>query len=658
MTLVRALHYASMLSLAGALIFAAFIAEPILRRHGGDGDFSTLRRELRLPIWACLTLALVTGLLWLLLEASSMSGKPLAQVLGEGVIAIVLGRTRFGHDWELRGILAVPLALSLLVGMRRVSATAKSCFWSAVILGAAELAMIAGAGHAAAGTGWTGDLHLIGDGAHLIAAGAWVGGLLPLALFFDRARRNRASFYAQAAYDATLRFSLLGIVAVGTLLATGVLNAIFLVGSIPALLGTQYGQLLMLKVAVFLTMVTFAAINRQWLMPQLAVMPGAKGGALTRETLRQLQRNALIEAGLGAAVLLVVGVLGATPPALHVEPQWPLPFRLSLDALAAPALRNEAIATGIVALGALALLGYGLLRPRRRVFHILAGLFVFVAVGWRPLQFMIVTAYPTSFYRSSVTLTASSIVRGGAVYGQNCAGCHGTDGRGDGPLAKGTPVKPADLTAVHIFEQSDGDLFWWISHGIASAGMPGFADALDAQQRWDVINFIHVNAAAAQPASISPEVRAGPAPIAPDFMFEQGATEVSLRERLKRGPLLLSFYDLPRSRERLQQLADFEERLATAGLQLVALPLETEDAAKAGQLPGFAGMADPDTATAYRLFMGTDAPCEFLIDRDGFLRARWQMAKSAGLPDEEMLLAQVGRLSQLPLKREAPVHAH
>jgi putative copper export protein/mono/diheme cytochrome c family protein len=657
---VRALHYASMLSLAGALVFAAFVAGPVLRWHGDDEGFSTLRRQIRFLIWVSLVLGLVTGLLWLVLEASSMSGKPLAQVLGQGVIPIVLGRTRFGHDWELRGILAVPLALALLLGRWSASATAKIGFWAAVALAAAELVTIAGAGHAAAGTGWAGDLHLIGDGAHLLAAGAWVGGLLPLALFFDRARRDRPSSYARAAYDATLRFSLVGILAVGTLLTTGLLNTVFLVGSVPALLGTEYGQLLMLKVALFLTMVTFAAINRRWLMPQLAAKPGAGGADSRRETLRQLQRNALIEAGLGAAVLLVVGLLGTTPPALHMEPQWPLPFRLSLDALAAQptAVRNEAIVTGVVAFGALALLIYGLLRPRRRVFHMLAGLFVFVAVGWRPLQFMIVTAYPTSFYRSSVPLTASSIVRGSAVYAENCTGCHGTDGRGDGPLAKGTPVKPADLTAGHIFEHSDGDLFWWISHGILSAGMPGFAETLDAQQRWDVINFIHVRAAAAQPGALGPQVTAGPAPLAPDFTFEQRGNELSLRERFERGPVLLAFYELPRSRKRLEQLANAESGLTAAGLQLLALPLDAEGAGKQHTLPAFAAAGDADTAAAYRLFMPADVPCEFLVDSAGFIRARWQAGAGLDLPDEAALLTQLDRLARFPLKPEPHVHAH
>ena len=46
------------------------------------------------------------------------------------------------------------------------------------------------------------------------------------------------------AQTATLRFSTLGILSVGTLLATGIVNSWYLVGSIPALTGTPYGRLL------------------------------------------------------------------------------------------------------------------------------------------------------------------------------------------------------------------------------------------------------------------------------------------------------------------------------------------------------------------------------------------------------------------------------
>ena len=121
--------------------------------------------------------------------------------------------------------------------------------------------------------------------------------------------------WASLARDATRRFSTLGIVSVATLLATGIVNAWILVGSFHALLVTEYGQLLMLKLGVFAVMLVFAAVNRFWLTPRLAVAAG-EGPQL--DALRQLTRNSTIEIALGLAIFAIVGMLGTLHPAIHL----------------------------------------------------------------------------------------------------------------------------------------------------------------------------------------------------------------------------------------------------------------------------------------------------------------------------------------------------
>jgi putative copper export protein/mono/diheme cytochrome c family protein len=656
---VRALHFAALVSLTGTLAFSAFVAEPALRRHPEDSFTAAFRAQLPRLVWASLALGVFSGALWFILEAKSLSGAPLDMVLSREICGVVLTGTDFGRDWALRGYLALPLALSTFLAFRQGrSEPAVIGFWAALGLSAVELAMIAGAGHAAAGAGWPGYLYLISDGVHLLAAGAWVGGLVPLALFFAAAQRYGGASCVRAERVATARFSLVGMLAIGTILATGLLNTVFLVGSIPALLGTDYGHLLLLKIALFLAMVTFAAINQYRLTPLLAELPGEAKALPGSDALHPLRRNSLIEAGLGAALLLVLGALGMTTPALHVQPQWPLPFTLNLAAIETLP-RLETIVAGALALCGVGLLGFGLPRPRQRLQQILAGLCLFLAGGWWPLQFMIVTAYPTSFYQTTVPFTAFSLMRGAQVYAENCVACHGSLGRGDGPLSKSTAVTPADLTAPHIFEHSDGDLFWWISQGIPAGGMPGFAEIVNERARWDVINFIHARAAAAQPLALLPEVTPGPAPPAPDFIFERGGRQGTLRQAVAKMPVLLVLYRLPVSLPRLRQLAAAESQLASAGLSLLAVPVDAlaEDAESAAHLPDFAAVTGAETAGAYALFedAGGSVPCEFLIDRAGFLRARW----TAEPADTAGLLAQLDRLAQLPLQQRQPhVHVH
>jgi putative copper resistance protein D len=160
-----------------------------------------------------------------------------------------------------------------------------------------------------------GNLHLVVDVLHLIAAAAWVGGVFPLALLLNVARRHQTIEWASLTRDSVLRFSTLGIATVVTLLITGIVNAWLLVGSVRALFFTKYGQLLTLKLVVFGLMLMFAAVNRFFLTPQLS-RPTEDKARL--EALRQLTRNSATEFALGFAIFVIVGLLGTMHPAIHV----------------------------------------------------------------------------------------------------------------------------------------------------------------------------------------------------------------------------------------------------------------------------------------------------------------------------------------------------
>ncbi len=120
-----------------------------------------------------------------------------------------------------------------------------------------------------------------------------------------------------------------------------------------------------------------------------------------------------------------------------------------------------------------------------------------VAVAWFAaphLRLVAVPAYPTSFYTSLTDFDAFGIARGARLFARHCAACHGAEGDGDGEQARGLEIPPADLTASHLWQHSDGDMFWFLSHGIEAPrgglSMPGFADALGADARWALIDFL------------------------------------------------------------------------------------------------------------------------------------------------------------------------
>ena len=458
----RAVHYASTISLAGVFAFLCFVASA--------EALPRLRRQLWLLAWAGFALMLLSGGAWLLFLSAQMSGQPIAAALTQGIVATVLTSTRFGQIWILRFVLSVILAVLLLMpqGWRRWF-----WCWGGLAFAAGLLAALAWAGHGGATPGRPGELHLTADMLHLLAAGAWVGSLLPLALLLAEIRRS-GNPDAAAARRAVVRFSILAAISVVILLTAGLVNTWFLAGTVPALIGTGYGRLLLAKIAIFATMVMIAAVNLLRMTPRLA-WPSVEGRPRIRNALGHLRRNALVEAGLGFCVLGIVAILGVLPPGLHTEPGWPLPFRLELGALAAPSRMLLAILTALAAFLAIIGVATAAAGHYRAMIAAWGGLATCVVLGAFIVRPAVEPAYPTSFYAPAEPYAASSIVHGGRLYTENCALCHGVDGRGDGPASAGLTVRPADLTAPHLFAHSPGDLFWWVSNGRNKGVMPGFA---------------------------------------------------------------------------------------------------------------------------------------------------------------------------------------
>src|ERR1700722_1910862 len=511
----RTLHFAATASLEGVFAFWCFIARPAFQRADATPLGVRLDRQVLILAWASLLVAVASGIAWLFIVGSQMRSVPLAAILPQGVLNIVLTQTQFGQDWRLRGLLCVVIAVCLVL-QGRVWKRASS--WLGLIASAAFVAALAWAGHGAAAEDVPWDaVHLPADLLHLIASGAWLGALPPLALFLVAARRGDRPEWLEAARVATSRFSTLGVTCVATLTVTGLVNTWFLAGSIPALIGTLYGQLLLVKVALFVVMVAIAHVNRNRLAPYLERI--ASEANVKARAVGRLGRNALIEATLGFLVLAIVGIIGVLPPGLHTEPVWPLPFQFDFNELVAGAqtLLDVATVLCVVCLTAGAIAANK--KRYRGATLALAGVVIFGGIGLIALRPGIVRAYPTSFYAPTQPYAAPSIARGAPLYSANCAVCHGVGGEGNGPLAATLSIKPADLTEEHIFAHSVGDIFWWVSHGRDDGVMPGFADKLTPDQRWDLINFVLARAAAKQVGATASNITATAAPPVPDFAF-------------------------------------------------------------------------------------------------------------------------------------------
>ena len=336
---MRAIHFAATISVVGSIFFVGFVAEPAFRKTNNEGSVAALvRSRITWIMSVSLFSAVISWTGWLILLARQLSGLPLTAVFVEGPLWSVISETDFGQVWMVRFLLAALLAGVILPGskpwLQSRSRRALANLFAACLVGTLALA-----GHAAANldSDSTGIIHLISDILHLVAAAAWVGALVPLAVLLGAAWRNRDEPSVAMAREATLRFSTLGIVSVGTLVATGVVNSWVLAGSVHALVGTDYGRLLLVKVALFLVMLSIAAFNRLRLTPRLVQQLDTAG---SHDALLRLRNNSLIEATVGAIIVAIVGVLGTLPPGLDEEAAAQFESSLSVAALAAPGFES------------------------------------------------------------------------------------------------------------------------------------------------------------------------------------------------------------------------------------------------------------------------------------------------------------------------------
>jgi putative copper resistance protein D len=248
--------------------------------------------------------ALLSGVSLLLAVTANMAGSA-AAALDPNTISTVLFDTSFGLVWCWRLLFAFLLIGACLAPLarRRVPAI--------LVLSLLLLVSLGWVGHAVEGQGVARFVHQINQMVHLLAAGLWLGGLVPLTWLLGRARSPSGAAWISVARDVVPRFSHMGYVAVALLAATGAINTLLLVGSVEALAGTPYGRLLSLKILLFLVMVVLALINRFRLLPRLRREPQPSA------PLAALARSVLFEQALGFAVLAVVSVLGTWPPAIH-----------------------------------------------------------------------------------------------------------------------------------------------------------------------------------------------------------------------------------------------------------------------------------------------------------------------------------------------------
>jgi copper transport protein len=211
---------------------------------------------------------------------------------------LLLGGTPWGKTW----LSAAGLSLLALVSMHGAARGIRGGWGAATAAVMSVGAFPALTGHASGGEMRT--LTIAADTLHVWAAGGWLGGLA-LVLHLDREHRRGQGADAWGLLpDLVPRFSRLAMACAGTLALTGVFASWVHLGGVGALLGTGYGRILTLKVALVACVLGLGARNFRVLTPRL-------GDAAGRAAMR---RSATLELLVANVVLAVTAVLVRTSP--------------------------------------------------------------------------------------------------------------------------------------------------------------------------------------------------------------------------------------------------------------------------------------------------------------------------------------------------------
>lgn len=238
----------------------------------------------------------VALVMWLLYEGAAMSGSSLPGAFG--VLGTVLSQTHVGHAWAV----AFAGALVLLgCAFAAQSLARDGVLWLALVAvaaGRAGLGHAADAGFASAALG----LHTL----HVLSASAWsgivmAGGLAVLpALGASTARGVLIRTASQVSNVAVF--------AVGFVIATGVFNAVRgSGGSLDAIVGSTWGRVLLLKLALVVFALLLGGFNRVVAMPELR---RAASTAAARRFVNVIHLEAIVMIG----VLVIAAALAHSVP--------------------------------------------------------------------------------------------------------------------------------------------------------------------------------------------------------------------------------------------------------------------------------------------------------------------------------------------------------
>jgi copper transport protein len=273
----RSFWYGALLLASGLALFLALIPAP-----------AELVRPLRRPLTGVTLAGMIAGLVMLGATGGGLLGEPPSALLTPELWRIALDS---------------PVALSVAIAIAGLVVLVP---WIPAAFGPERARLLAGALLVASSFGASGHAVTAGPpwvtmpalSVHALCAAYWVGAFAPLLLGLRRLPRAQALLVVRA-------FARVAVPAVACLVLAGILISALQLRAPSALIATDYGRLLLLKLGLVASLLGLAVLNRWVLTPALE---RGEGGA------SWLRRTVAMDLALAAGVVVATASLGAVSP--------------------------------------------------------------------------------------------------------------------------------------------------------------------------------------------------------------------------------------------------------------------------------------------------------------------------------------------------------
>ena len=605
---------------------------------------------------------IIAGLTGILATTTSDATGDAANAWNPAVWMEIVQQTQIGHIWAARMLLAIVLFFAVVKMQSSIRTRGHYILWAVL----AALPLIAGTLMSHSSADEMSFTAIAPFAIHILLAGIWFGALPAFLLILFNLRKELGFTAMQTAVDYLKKFSTIALPVMVLLMLTGVMVTDRLVDEkYYALVASAYGWLLNIKLTILAVILVIAYQARNRWLPLLERGENNQRG----EGSAHLRQWVRIEFVLALLLVLFATILANTLPAKHAMVEnWAYPFRFSIDATWDQPEVQDKVWSGVVlfvlALGAVWL---GIRLHWSRAVKILVPGVLGISSLALALPPLAVEAFPETYKKPTVPIDAISIVAGAHLFAENCVNCHGPQGKGTKPVADPDLRDPTDLlTQQHTAKYTVGNVFHQLSHGIPGTEMPGYADKLSEEERWDLINFLHAMSrgfdARLLGSMIAPEMPAIASPVF-NYTASDGSSGNLKDFRLQKNVLMVLFA-WPQAKDRFFQLAASYDRIRDLNTEILAVPIHPLTDEQLQQITAIApfpvvteGWQEiKDTYWWYRRVRVVPdlsgkgmfpQHMEFLTDRFGYLRARWvAQFEGFGWQNVGALTLQITQLNQ------------